>query len=269
MQCCFWKWAVAGCCCVGKEPIQNRNLELEGIKPAAVLCSPYQRSVWWWRRCWTSEVSGSERCWSAVCRASGPSSDPFPSAPETQQRVDYVTGGGNATFIQATWALKNTFIPLTLFHIIISGFEDWWEREGEWDIYMGEHSHQLQGRTENRSSQQSFILSEPCRIWKQGTQWFIKLNIRSRAEISCFSMKRLEVGDTNTDQTQNCFLILHLFLPHDSQVRVILNNGLFIKDMWAAARQVRAFSQRPWSSGTALWSFTTGSFRKINFGLRV
>lgn len=56
-------------------------------KPAAVLCSPYQQSVWWWRRCWTCEVSESVRCSSAVCRASGPSSDPFPLAPETASRL--------------------------------------------------------------------------------------------------------------------------------------------------------------------------------------
>lgn len=50
-------------------------------------CLLYQQSEQRWRKCWTCEVSESVRCLSAVCRASGPSSDPFPLAPETASRL--------------------------------------------------------------------------------------------------------------------------------------------------------------------------------------
>lgn len=86
----YWhRVAAAGCCCCccGKDLIKKQNLEIQGVKAAVILCSPCQRSVWWWRRCWTYEVSESEHCWSAVCRASGPSSDLFPLAPKTGSRL--------------------------------------------------------------------------------------------------------------------------------------------------------------------------------------
>lgn len=55
-------------------------------KWTSVVCLPHQQSVWWWRRCLTCEVSGSEHCWSVAGKVFGPSFDPFPLAPATESR---------------------------------------------------------------------------------------------------------------------------------------------------------------------------------------
>lgn len=160
--------------CSGKDLIQKLNLDLikqgiQAVKPSAVLSSPYQQSGWRWRRCWTYEVSESERCWSAACRASGPSSDPFPSAPETQQQqqqqqTDYIrAAGGNLTFIQATWAVTNV-VPHDP-----NNFKDQREPERGWI------NHQL-WESERFKTSRSVPETLQSLVCEQSTWRFVKLH---------------------------------------------------------------------------------------------